>query len=125
MRGPNFGVGGGLASIADGLLTGLGLQLEQRLPGTWVIFSEWEVEPGQEAGGATPRARALALALGPRKPDPSTPHLRLRPASASSLAPAHPRLAGLTDFLRDPSKPWSCTFDWGMELLLSAGESKA
>ena len=59
MRGPNFGVGGGLASVADGLLTGLGVQLEHRPPGTWVVLTEWDFEPGQMPG--TPHAHAVAL----------------------------------------------------------------
>ncbi|HWY87031.1 MAG TPA: hypothetical protein VNX28_09920 [Gemmataceae bacterium] len=120
MRGPNFGVGGGLSSIADGLLAGLGLQLEHQPPGTWVIFSEWDVEPGQVDAHGEPRARALALALGPVTQAPSARRLRLRPTRGVPPKPVCPRLAGLTDCLLDPATtPWMCTLDWGMELSIA------
>jgi hypothetical protein len=133
MRGPNFGVGGGLACVPDGLLAGLNVQLEHRPPGTWVLFTEWDVEPGQVGPGQvgseqTPRASALALALGPIAQTPSARRLKLRPTSARSKRPAYPRLAGLVDFLLCPSSGqtcWSWTLDWGMELVLTQGESKA
>ena len=53
MRGQNFGVGGGSGCIADGLLAGLGFQLEHKPPGTWVVFSEWDLEPGQVGAGTS------------------------------------------------------------------------
>jgi hypothetical protein len=127
MRGPNFGVGGGLASVPDGLLAGLNVQLEHRPPGTWVLFTEWDLEPGQIGAQQTPRASALALALGPVAETPSARRLLLRPTSAPPKAPAYPRLAGLVDFLSRPfsgQASWSCALDWGMELALTQGESK-
>jgi hypothetical protein len=122
MRGPNFGVGGGLASVADGLLTGLGVQLEHRPPGTWVVLTEWEVEPGQTPG--TPHAGALALALAPTYRAPMARRLCLQPSISTRASRACPRLASLTDHLLQPAganKPWICKLDWGMELVLSEG----
>jgi hypothetical protein len=118
IRGPNFGVGGGLACVADGLLAGLNVQLEQRPSGTWVIFSEWDVEPGQVDARAVPRARALALALRSMEAAPSSRRLRLRPTQNVPLEPACPRLAGLTEYLHAAADttPWKCPLDWGMEL---------
>lgn len=128
MRGPNLGVGGGLASVADGLLTGLNVQLEYRPPGTWVVLSEWAVEPGQAVTSEPPRAQALALALGPVDQAPTARRLGLRPAHTPARDLACPRLAGLTDFLLDPvpaGSSWSCALDWGKELVVTSGESKA
>src|SRR5262249_37403304 len=65
MHGPNYGVGGGLASVADGLLAGLCMQLEQRPPGTWVILTEWDREPGRLENSESSQVRAVALALAP------------------------------------------------------------
>ena len=127
MHGPNFGVGGGLASVADGLLAGLVMQLEQQPPGTWVLFSEWDAEPGQGGHDATTPARALALALAPVEQAPAAPRLCLRPAVLPVSTPAYPRLRTLTDYVLDASPekmPWSCTFDWGQELVLTEGASK-
>jgi hypothetical protein len=125
MRGPNFGVGGGLASLADGLVAGLSVQLEYQPPGTWVIFSEWDVEPSKTAAPTT--ARALALALGPVEHEPSDRRLSLRPARSGPMTPACPRLAALADYLLDPAArkaSWTCPLDWGMELVLAHGENK-
>lgn len=122
MHGVNFGVGGGIASVADGLLTGLAIQLEHQLPGTWLVMSEWDVEPGEDDEQASPTARALALALvSPGAPEARW-RLRLQPADTPSREPACPRLAELTRFLREPrpaNESWSCTLDWGMELVLT------
>ncbi len=129
MRGPNFGVGGGLANVADGLVTGLSVQLEQQPPGTWVILSEWDREPGQVGTqGRPPRACALALALAPTASAPTARRLGFRRAAATPPArPACPRLTELTDYLvaAPPGSSWSCTLDWGMELVLTEGGSKA
>ena len=122
MRGPNFGVGGGLAAVTDGLLTGLGVQLEQRPPGTWVIFTEWDSEPNQEHGA--PHARALALAIGPAGELPTARRLLVQPLIHSPMNLAYPRLAGLADYLSRPAAvgdPWSCVLDWGMELVVTQG----
>lgn len=133
MHGPNFGVGGGLANVADGLLAGLVVQLEQNLPGTWILLSEWDVEPHVPVQDQpTPVARALALAVVPANGQARQPRLRLQPAATSATVSApvgsnateHPRLAGLANFLATPSPnaAWSCTMDWGMELVVTAGE---
>jgi hypothetical protein len=143
MRGPNFGVGGGLASVSDGLLAGLILQLEQRLPGTWVILSEWDVEPGHLDARTTPRVQALALALRPVEQAPCARRLALRATSATTgfatgrkearQPPRNgdeeafsPRLAGLIDHLRcsaGAKAAWKAPLDWGAELVLTEGES--
>lgn len=122
MHGLNFGVGGGLASVADGLLAGLVVQLEHQLPGTWLVLSEWDDEPGAPGHHAKSIARAVALAL--VTPGTAEPRwrLRLRPADAPGQELGCPRLAELTRFLGAPSPPertWSCTLDWGMELVLT------
>jgi hypothetical protein len=136
MRGPNFGVGGGLASVADGLLAGLVVQLEQQPPGLWVLFSEWNIEPGQVSADVSPRAAALALALQPIEQAPLARRLALRPKgakgereTASSLPPnPYPRIVSLIDYLRRPdtaTMTWTCLLDWGMELVVLPGGSKA
>ncbi len=133
MRGPNFGVGGGRDCIRDGLLAALSVQLEQRPPGTWLIFSEWDVEPGQVGATAMPRARALALALGSVAQGPSNRRLLLRPTNSSNRHPEPQRLSGLIDCVDAGSNPaayaarpaWPCVLDWGMELVLTEGMSQA
>lgn len=125
MHGPNFGVGGGLANVADGLLAGLVVQLEHRLPGTWVVLAEWEVEPSVPAAPDS-SAMAVALALVCRGTQPSGLRLCLQPAASLPMQPAYPRLAGLARYLRGASlaePTWSCALDWGMELVLSREES--
>jgi hypothetical protein len=122
MHGPNFGVGGGLASVADGLLAGLVVQLEHRLPGTWLVLSEWDVEPGSRPDDTIPTARALALALVTPGAGDAGWRLRLQATASPSPHLACPRLAELTQFLAAPRRPeraWSCTLDWGMELVVT------
>jgi hypothetical protein len=141
MRGPNFGVGGGLANVNDGLVAGLLVQLEQKLPGTWVILSDWDVEPGQLDARATPCARALALALGPVEQAPFGRRLALRAIGAEtdagtsrqvrnrattteSAETSCPRLAGLIEHLQcsaGTTSPWKSQLDWGAELVLAGG----
>ncbi len=135
MQGPNFGVGGGLAGVADGLLAGLTTHTQYRLPGTWMIFSEWDVEPGQPGTKDEPSARALALALGTEVG--SVASLSLRPTRKAPCGPRYPRLADLIDCFANgqdgkPANsvqhlrmPWSCVLDWGMELVLTQGMAAA
>jgi hypothetical protein len=125
MTGPNFGIGGGLANVADGLLGGLLIQLEQDLPGTWVVLSAWEVEPTPEGNPISPSvANAVALALVPPEAwAASAWRLRLEPAACPGKQSAPAPLTVLCDYLAAPSgprEPWSCSLDWGMELVLQA-----
>ena len=130
MRGPNFGAGGGLANIADGLFTGLVVQLEHRLPGTWVVFSEWNVEPLGAPESARPVASALAMALVPPGQGRGL-RLRLQPSAVSPSANAshagQPRLGQLTDFLNGEAslQNWVCPLDWGMEMTVSRREASS
>jgi hypothetical protein len=126
LRGPNFGVGGGMASVADGLLAGLAVQLEQQPPGTWVLLSEWDIEPGQCNAPNTPRACALALALRPVSQGPFSPRLCLRPTTKPPNGRAP--LVSLTRYLADrvsAALPWTCALDWGKELLVTEGHGRA
>jgi|SRR5581483_9758365 len=144
-RGPVFGVGGGSAHVADGLLTALGLQAGRDTPGAWLILSEWDGP--QDAG----RGRAVALALvpsgaagvpwtlslrgegvgrvessrpddpapavGPRRLDPTYTPGDLR-AEVAAFPP--PLLAGLAAFLTaHPAVRWDCPLDGGGELSLA------
>jgi hypothetical protein len=109
------------------------VQLEQKPPGTWLIFSEWDVEPGQIGATEMPRARALALALGSVAQAPNNRRLLLRPTDGSNGHPELQRLCGLIDFVGADSDSaadgarfaWNCVLDWGMELVLTEGMSKA
>ncbi|MCI0376089.1 MAG: hypothetical protein L0215_00635 [Gemmataceae bacterium] len=132
MRGPNFGVGGGLANVPDGLLAGMVVQLEQNLPGTWVVLTEWTREPFSPAAAeGTPVLQALALALTTEATSAAVGqsflfagarYLRLEPSEVLTTQPAYPRLQGLLDYLVDPTddQPWWCALDWGMDLVLGA-----
>jgi len=127
MKGPNFGVGGDLANIADGLMTGLSVQLEQKPPGTFVILSEWDVEPGPVDSPTPSVGQALVLALGPLEQNPCAPALAMKPVNNGHKGNRNPRLPGLIAFFLDPQSDntsWKCTLDWDMELVLSRGNGK-
>jgi hypothetical protein len=121
LKGPNFGVGGGLANITDGLMTALSVQLEHKPPGTFVIFSEWNVEPGQVESAVPPVGQALVLALGAVEQDPCAPRLVMKPVNVRPKENGFPRLSSLSAFLLDPAankSSWTCSLDWGMELVV-------
>ncbi|MCI0639322.1 MAG: hypothetical protein L0Y72_03770 [Gemmataceae bacterium] len=123
MHGPNFGVGGGLANVPDGLLAGMVVQLEQNLPGTWVVLTEWNREPFSPAAEeGTPVLQALALALTTEATVSAARHLRLEPSEVLTSQPAYPRLQGLLNYLAAPmdDQLWWCALDWGMDLVLGA-----
>src|SRR5262249_6770324 len=75
IHGPNFGVGGGPDSAAEGLLAAAALVAEQRVPGVWLVLTGWDPEPvldspGMPSPNGHPREAdssclAAALALTP------------------------------------------------------------
>jgi hypothetical protein len=45
IHGPNLAVSGGPGNLAEGLLAALTLLNENRLPGIWVVLTQWDPEP--------------------------------------------------------------------------------
>jgi hypothetical protein len=86
MRGSNFGVGGGPRGVPEGLLTALSVMVEDRLPGLWLLLSEFDPEPRPDrAGKATNAANVHSVALALTSADDHGGRLRLvRTLSASS-----------------------------------------
>jgi hypothetical protein len=83
IHGPNFGAGGSPGGGIDALLAGAVLLEGNRLPGVWVVLSDWEPEmTPDETGGHTPAdavCRATALALIPARTDWQGPRLLIAP----------------------------------------------
>ena len=103
VHGPNLGVGGGLRSEFEGILTALTWLQSGIVPGLWLVFSGWSPEfvPGRQGGPmADCECQALAMVLGP----PSSAELE-RPCLhvVAGGVPESPRalemtvLAGLLD----------------------------
>lgn len=68
MHGPNVGIGGGRFAMADGLVAALTLFETARVPGVWLLLSEFDVEPLPDEEGRPlndPTCHAVALALVP------------------------------------------------------------
>ncbi len=62
--GPNLGTGGGPGSVVQALLAGSVLLYGNRLPGVWIVATEWEPEAIPDANGRiNPDAVCHALAL--------------------------------------------------------------
>jgi hypothetical protein len=125
MRGPNHGVGGAPGAVIEGLLAALALATEGRLPGVWLVLTEWGPEPVPDGSGPRPEeaiCHAAALALVPTAEEAGL-SLRLIPppfgASADGAAAA--TVASLIAFLRegDGSRSWLCPLERGGALELS------
>ena len=117
MRGPNYGVGGADGALAEGLLAGLAIMVDDRPPGLWLVLTEWDPEPVPEDPGAEQAVcHAVALALVPDLADGSGGRLRLTRAAGPGAAT--PGVSSLADFLTDPAdreaRPsWVCPLEWG------------
>jgi len=81
VHGPNFGTGGAPGSGAEALLAGAVLLEGNRLPGVWVVMSDWEPELiPDETGRPAPAdaiCHATVLALVPTRPGWQGPRLRI------------------------------------------------
>ncbi len=83
IHGPNLGAGGAPGGGIDALLAGAVLLVGNRLPGVWIVLSDWEPEAiPDEAGAYAPAhavCRATALALAPARPIWEGPRLHIAP----------------------------------------------
>ncbi len=74
IHGPNFGVGGGRASVIDGLLCAAAMLTGGTVPGVWLVMTGWQPELAVDRQGnpTTPDAtcQGVALALVPTTPGP-------------------------------------------------------
>jgi hypothetical protein len=108
IHGPNFGVGGGPRAVPEALAIALSVLAEGRLPGIWVILSEFDPEPIPDREGRATNlvtAHAAALAL---QPAGSAAQLRL---TRSAHAPEPNSVRDLGKFLSNRSadqRRWHC-----------------
>jgi hypothetical protein len=109
-HGPSFGAGGGPNSLAEGLLAGMTLQGSARVPGVWVIVSEFDPDATHDEA---PECHAVALAL--TSPDPAQACLRMVVACDPTTTP---RVADLGRCLTEGSQNWSCRLGGGFQVEL-------
>jgi hypothetical protein len=114
-HGPNYGVGGRDQQVPEGLVTALALVTENRLPGVWLVLTEWDPEEVlDEQGQRSPEARcrgvALALVPGPQV----SPGLRLH-CQTGPTQKANPERGGTGSMARfleglptSPEREWTC-----------------
>jgi hypothetical protein len=96
IHGPNFGVGGGPCGAAKAVLAAAALVADPRLPGTWLVLTGWNWEPGLEAPTEPSRnghaeaatCSAVALALRPANSDHSGMCLNVAPDYTAGHEPA-------------------------------------
>jgi hypothetical protein len=116
IHGPNFGVGGGPGSTAEGLLLALSFLEEGQVPGVWLVLTEGDPEPvpdetGQPTAPAVYHGVALALATAPAGWQGN--RLRLRPVSPHGTQSVTPPLSELAQLLNGGAAGcWSCSLDW-------------
>jgi hypothetical protein len=80
--GPNLGAGGGSGSVLEAFLAALVLLEGNRLPGVWVVVTEWEPEAIPDSNGSLPPdaiCYAAALALVASQPNWQGVRLRAHP----------------------------------------------
>lgn len=85
IRGPNLGVGGGPATILEGLIASLTLFDTAVVPGVWLTLTGWSHEPLPDPEGKVADrcvCHGVALALQPQAAGSSQLRLRLPGASA-------------------------------------------
>lgn len=122
MHGPNFGIGGGPESTAEGLLVALTFLRAAHVPGMWLVLTEWDREPipDGQGGSVTPAvccASALALVPGTG----GRAWLRINPTRANRAA------QGLVAWLADQEAgvaagSWTLPLSWGGHIEFVVGE---
>jgi hypothetical protein len=130
-HGFNFGVGGAEGHLAEALLVGLAAWDDRRLPGVWVVATEWDPEPipDDTNGSWVPSVgTAVALALVPSTAEVVRAKLRLKPVVSCEHTnncpePSPSPLQKLAAFLTDPatagpSPSWSCPLQGGGAIVL-------
>jgi hypothetical protein len=132
--GPNFGTGGGAGSVGEALLAGAVLLEGNRLPGVWIVATDWEPEAIPEANGClSPEAvcHALALALVGGRPGWRGIRLRVLPCSKVEQAeagsgPTLGRVSQLRQLLSNLGQEVARTVVWPLDaggwIELSKGE---
>lgn len=68
MHGPNFGVGGGPNHMSEGFMAALSVLSEGRVPGIWLLATEFDPEPRPDRVGKPTNAvttHAVAMAIQP------------------------------------------------------------
>ena len=60
LHGPNFGVGGGPNAALEAILAAVALLGADRLPGVWLVLTEWQPELVPDRKGRSPRIRSAS-----------------------------------------------------------------
>jgi hypothetical protein len=124
MHGQNLGVGGGPGNAAEGLVTALSILDDGRLPGIWLLLSEFEPEPRpDEQGNATNEVHVHAVAMALQKSANGVGTLKLNWNSK-----AHGTSASIKDLVSYLSvratNPWDCIFAGLGKLELTVGSDR-
>ncbi|MFL5339471.1 MAG: hypothetical protein ACJ8F7_04820 [Gemmataceae bacterium] len=110
IHGPNYGVGGGPNAVPEGLLAGLTALATDKLPGVWLVLTEFDPEPiPDEAGNPTNAVTAWAVALA-LQPENGAGELRLL---AEPTTDTQVPLRTLAEYVDNPElrgRPWRCSF---------------
>jgi hypothetical protein len=132
-HGPNVGVGGGPWAVGDGLTAALTLLDTPRVPGVWLVLSQFDPEPvpddvGRPLNDSVCHGIALALVRG----GSGHSQLTLRPGTSATRAavarwpePTVAEIAASIDAAqRGRASRWNCWLPWGgrIELRLAAAE---
>src|SRR5262249_4816887 len=110
LHGPNFGVGGGPNAVAEGLLTAISTMKSGRLPGLWVVLTQFDPEPKPDEKGVSAipvTCLAAAIALVPTGPSRGSLRLASRPSTAAE-ATALPRLIDFLGKSVGSKLAWEC-----------------
>ncbi len=110
MHGRNFGVGGGPVNVPEGLLTALSVMMERRLPGLWLLLTEFDPEPRpDDQGKATNGVYVHAAALAFEADSEGVGELRL---VRRDSRPDEESVKELARFIRERrAEPWTCVVD--------------
>lgn len=136
MHGPNVGVGGGEWAIGDGLVAALTLFEAIRVPGVWLLLSEFDSEPIPDEEGRPrndPTCHAVALALAPGRQGSSLVTLRSgsrsdSPSKRAGTSYPEPTVAEIAACIdashRGLTSRWGAWLPWGgrAELRMAAAD---
>lgn len=126
IRGPSFGTGGSPGQLRDALLTGMGLILQEDLPGVWVVLTQLVPEPAPDVTGCCKQpvdilGAALGLVAGTDQG--AKGRLRLRPAAVAEPVAREMEIEDFCRFLESPgeSPSWFCRLAAGLSMEIVGG----
>lgn len=127
MNGPNLGAGGGQKALSEGMMTALAMLDEGRIPGLWLVVSQWDPEPIPAKNGRITTSswcHAVAMALTPVDSGSSALRLELTASLPAEPSVDSAPVVTLAEALADSSSAdvgavvWQRTLEWGARLAL-------